>query len=428
VTGRLLFSAPPQNQSTLEAATVTPIGYPVLLKDVELVASPGFPLRESVPTLRLRNMRITLAYESLGRQLADLLATGDGPRVANWCTFASWSSRTIGATINPYEIPPGLRDTPKAMQRKLVTVAQRMTRRNHGAVFRSLAVGNRFIFLEIGTAVALFLQAFSDLPVDRPGQELAWKTYNDTLTTKLDGIRRLDPSWTPTAQADPEQLRRGLRLYFDALVAGLVEKPTSSRDRLDGLVSRQRNVRSELILAANIQIGAYEQVRADGYVAASLSLRGTRALRRLIVCGTGAEPKTRHRVFARCFARIVTRFGLAVILPNEIVKIGDRLQAPLRRDGSRSATVFGGDVGSIESPELQALMMRFDFDDFDSDQRLVMRRRVKNWLDFSERMHYIANLFRAYHEDQSLLSTRIFTYVEHELLCAGKLPDEESTS
>ena len=83
-------------------AQAAPISLPITRDEVVVIASAGFPLWEPLDTLQLRNHRITLAYGDLSHQLSRLTAGNDdeGPGDANWCTFATWSSRTIGTCID----------------------------------------------------------------------------------------------------------------------------------------------------------------------------------------------------------------------------------------------------------------------------------------------------------------------------------------
>jgi hypothetical protein len=432
MTGRPLYYPSPRLKRDLErngAPSALPINATIGIGDVRRIATRGFPLKEDVPTLQLRNQRVTLAYHSLGKQLSDLIAASHpNVRVANWCTFAAWSSKTIGATISPDEHPPAV---PKRIRfkRQIVKFVQWTTRRNHGAIFRSLAAGNRFIFLEVGLAAAEFIKAFTDAPIspkaiegdtsipetltqadvaelDRRREQWAefWSGVEDSLVE----LKALDPSWVPSQAGDPELLRVGMRLYFDALY-----EPNDNRC-------------SELVLAANLYIGAYEQFRADGYVVTSFAIRGEAAFRRLLLRGTGRSGNPIRRLAVWIYSMILTRFGLALLMPNEIIKIGRPLRPPMMADGkTRRRDLFAGDVQTIEEPRLQALLSRYDFNDIEAEGHrkvAVTRRRAKNWLDYHERMHYIANLFRAFHNDPDLLSRQVFEDRHADELRAGRLP------
>src|SRR6185436_9966532 len=53
----------------------------------------------------LRNLLITQCYHDLSTGLAELLSGGN----ANWCTFATWASKTAGCFVRKDELPAALR-------------------------------------------------------------------------------------------------------------------------------------------------------------------------------------------------------------------------------------------------------------------------------------------------------------------------------
>ena len=121
--GRIMYVDPRRRRRVLpsgkrrfakdDEVTAEPITFPITEAEVRAIATKGFPLWESIEVMQLRNRRITLAYSNLSTQLATLIAQGDSEnRDANWCTFATWSSRTIGASIDPHPVPPPLQHLP----------------------------------------------------------------------------------------------------------------------------------------------------------------------------------------------------------------------------------------------------------------------------------------------------------------------------
>jgi hypothetical protein len=378
-----------RNQDYKPAALVTT---PITSESVALIASDGFVFKESVPQLELRNRRITVAYADLARQLTDMVDNNTGVRCANWCTFAAWSSKTIGATIDPNEVPPGLRDThlPKLAKRFLIRLFQWLTRRHHGAIFRALAAGNRFIFLEIGLAVSLFVEHFENSP---HADEVLWQQYWAEMEERLVSFSALDPSWVPSTAPDPDQLKRGMRSYYEARYA------------------TEHDKKAEHNLAAGIQLGAYEQKRADGYVITSLSISGKRSFRRLMNHRTGRERDLHRRYLNRCYARLLTRFGLAMIMPDGVAYLGRGLPTP-----PSQPALFVGDVDDISQPALQALLSRYDRSDFSR-----FKRGARNWIDYGERMHYIVSMFRSRQSDPLLLDTPLFPPEDTVLLLSGYL-------
>ncbi|HET6951413.1 MAG TPA: hypothetical protein VFI47_13610, partial [Acidimicrobiales bacterium] len=171
-----------------EAVTAAEVDTPISSREVRLIASQGFPLWEPVPVMVLRNRRITIAYADLSRRLADAIAGDGSARQANWCTYATWSSRTIGNWIDPEARQAPIPDRPgwgDSLERTLRPLTEWLVARDNGATYRSLAAGNRYVFLEIGLAVACFLEH-----VEHAGQgvrhEATWSRYWDHMASVLD--------------------------------------------------------------------------------------------------------------------------------------------------------------------------------------------------------------------------------------------------
>jgi hypothetical protein len=361
---------------------------PLTEAGVRAIATAGFPLDEPVPELELRNRRVTLGYGELSNQLAGVIA-GGGDRVANWCTFATWSSKSIGSTIDPDEIPPGLRQlpVPSLIRRYVVSICRRIFRRQHGAIFRALACGNRLIFLEVGVVSARFVEAFA---VD-DRSEPRWDEYWRSADVALDEIARLDGPWVPTKPADRRRLHDAMRCYFDAAVATEAKR------------------RGELVLAGNVELAAYEQERAQGYLAVVLAFFCGRAMNRLLTTRSGEFAGSLMRLSTEVCSRIMTRFGIALILPNEVVDLARRQRMPV--DGS--CAVWPDD--QVTESMLRDLLRRYD-----RSPGAGVKRGARSWLSFDERMHVITNLFRAHHGDGSLFA-RPFSDVDTTLLRSGTL-------
>ncbi len=369
-------------------AHAAPISLPITQTEVHIIASAGFPLWEPLETLQLRNHRITLAYGDLSLQLARLTAGNDNEAEwdANWCTFATWSSRTIGTCIDRRPehglIHQLLRHFPGPLRRLLSGLSEALLCRGHGAVYRTLAVGNRLVFLEIGTAVSHFLGCFAaghDGSI-QPDFEAYWSDVRAFLT----GLRHLDPSWLATAPPDPETLRAGMRAYFDA-----GNEP-------------DHKAKAELVLLGNLLLGAYEQTRVEGYLTATLSLFTTSWLHRLMRGPTpgvfAAIGRALAVPFSTLYARFATRFFLALELPTPGAMTELMVGKPVPSlDGSTRTLDFPEVLRHIVQPELQAVLTCYDLSD-----RAFSRTRSRNWASFADRMNYITNLFRSRQRDRSL--------------------------
>ena len=382
--------------------TATPLGcdLPISSEEVRRIASQGYPLWEPIEAMQLRNRRITLAYGDLSCRLADLLARG-GPRQANWCTFATWSSKTIGAWIEEDAAPGGGIERswwmPGVVARAVERGLQWLVCRDNGATYRSLVAGNRYVFLEIGLALSTFLETFPPAP-DEGDREPQWTTYWDRIEALLAELGDLDPSWMLTESPPPADLRLGLRKYFEAMVC---EDPCE---------------RDQLVLAGNLLMGAYEQRRVDGYVTVSLALFTGRAMRKLIRRRFDAD-RSWYRVPSALWARLMTRF-LVLRTPDEELHV----HRPLPRPPGPEAPMFPDDLSVITNPLLQALLTRYD----DSDGR-EDRRRVRDWTSFDDRMNYITNLFRSRQQHAALFTAPFPPEVAQRLLKGELTPDARTS-
>ena len=373
-----------------QGVQAAPVTLPISRREVATIASPGFPLWESLDTMQLRNHRITLAYGDISHQLAGLIANSDDESSwdANWCTFATWSSRTIGTCIDRRPehglIHHLLRRLPSPLRSVLFAMAEQLLCRGHGAIYRTLAIGNRLVFLEVGTTVSHFVERFGSTAQndERPSFDDYW----DDIGTFLDGLRRLDPSWVATPAPDPITLRSGMEAYFRALTEA------------------DPKARAELVLLGNLLLGAYEQTRVEEYLTASLSFFTTSWLDRLM---RGPKPGIRAALgrglaapFSTLYALFATRFFLALELPTPDglaeLMVGRPVPPVDAKGGGLNFPVV---LRHIANPELQAVLTRYDLSD-----RHATRTRTRNWSHFGDRMNYITNLFRSRQRTSSLFS------------------------
>lgn len=372
-----------------EAVDVQRVDRPITAEEITRIASVGYPLWEPLDVMQRRNRRITVGYSDLSERLARLIARGDERRDANWCTFATWSSKTIGTWIeldaapapllNLHKVPPFVADG-------LVKGVRWLLQRENGASYRCLAAGNRFVFLEIAQATAHFIEHFEG--VDTDPDEKRWEEYLAHMRQLNADLRRLDPSWLLTDAPEPEDLWLGLRQYYEALT-------TEDRKR-----------RAEHVLAGTLLMGAYEQRRVDGYVAASIALFTERSMRQLVRHRTGVLPGL-PRWPSMIYARLMT-MGLVLDLPDQQLQVSKPLPPP------PGGPLFPPDLQVITLPLLQALLTRWDASDGEDGGR-----RARNWSDLDDRMNYIANLFRSRQQHPVLFGRPFPAEVERSLLQDG---------
>ena len=107
-----------------------------------------------------RNCWITYGYYDISRRLRVHIGNN-----ASWCTFARWSSATVGESLRLDLDSRRLSDVFKRWPLRLFSeMAQDVYRDaraiSDAAMPRTLAQGNHFVFHEIGHAVAEFLEWF----------------------------------------------------------------------------------------------------------------------------------------------------------------------------------------------------------------------------------------------------------------------------
>ena len=131
----------------------------------------------------LRNYWVTQTYSDLAAGLSRLL----GPNTANWCTFGTWASDTVGRNIRGEDLPKWLHDrvvlhdgmmgairsVNEGPQGKLLSECLHLVTPDHvidvvrellGACAVNLSNGNTEVFAEIAPAAATFIACFGAQP------------------------------------------------------------------------------------------------------------------------------------------------------------------------------------------------------------------------------------------------------------------------
>jgi hypothetical protein len=334
----------------------------------------------------IRNLEITECYAQLA---AGMAARASG--CSNWCTFATWASRQAGCTIRG-------EDMLDELQRLLGQDAELMHPLDsswrwllrYGLFQRdtwlgrlvadlhtpfdaferasdAVAAGNRKVFDEIGLHFARYLHETDvSLAVDSPEFEHF-----------LDGF----------APGEPPDGQRYLRQAFTRYQQQHAE--------------RDRKRRAELITLANLEIGMHEQTRLQPQIRKALNTAipehdlGWRLLRRGL-----------QRKLTELSREVITDSLLVLTLPGAVLALGRNLDAP-----------FPAELRSPDEPELVALLALYE-----PVPPAVDDCGARDWSDFAQRMHYIAHLFRAFHERPELASAP-FTPEQVARFRAGAVPE-----
>jgi len=326
----------------------------------------------------IRNLQITECYSRLAAAVVER-----GERCSNWCTFATWASRQAGRTIRGEDLLGQLQRELGREAELLHPVASfwralvrhglfqpdtrlgRLTARLHTPfdaielASDAVARGNRKVFAEIGLEFARYLHA-------------------PDLESFLAGLRPGDP---PDGQ---RYLRQAFTRYDQARA------------------ERDPKRRAELLVLANLEIGLHEQTRLQPEIREALDAATTpdkRLWKRIL-----GWPLQRQ--LTRVSRSVITRSFMVLTFPGAVLALGRHLDAE-----------YPEALLTPENAELEALLARYE---------PVPPARddcgARDWSDIAQRMHYIAHLFRAFHERPDLASPP-FTREQVERIRAGALPD-----
>ncbi|HET6339783.1 MAG TPA: hypothetical protein VFG30_41515 [Polyangiales bacterium] len=402
----------------------------------------------------LRNLLITQGYHELSEGFARAL----GPENVTWFTFASWSSKVVGQFIQNDELPGLVRIWIEGAE------DQRMQRLN--TQLRSLHV-------EPGDTQHVALDAAVRCAVNDMRMYLAagnTQVFAELAPVFGRWLDELGPDRTP----DPAKLQR----FVISLQPGPIEPDKVAIDpktRELTLVARGGQTllaeaarhyytakfeldpkrRAERILLANATIGLHEQTRLQTYIAGSLNApvgdtlvnathdalaerlgnellgpRGYALVDRLL------SPLTDH--VERVFHRFATELMMTLKLPGETLHLGSDLPAPAGRP------LFPKVLQTIADAELGMMLAQYNAlaersEDRDAlraieeaaevlmgklgfDEKFALGTGADDWVQLSQRMRYILELFRSRQQLQSLLQPT-FTAAQVATMKQGKIPD-----
>jgi hypothetical protein len=366
--------------------------------------------------LVLRNLLITQSYHELSLSLARML----GPS-SNWCTFAKWASKQAGVTIRREDLARvlelELKTAPGLVQAfgEVVEAVLRFGSRLDPLGIRiagewvllgtatleraseAVARGNRKVFEEIGREISRFLAEFADedtfdgaeiarfVEALRPGDPPEGQGYLRRAITHL---------YEAWFLADPKA--RAERIFLASLEIGFHEQTRLQpelEDALESAIPSREELRRHLLHALFPGAGVLLRLR----------LRLPRVLRR-----TGPLDAALDRLceeFRELLRRTITEALMRIDMAGETVKLGRDL-----------AKRHPESLRSIADPELKALLARID-----PTSDSLAGSAAGDWADFPDRMHFLTDLFRCYH-DEPALAQPPFTPEQVAALKAGVRP------
>lgn len=358
----------------------------------------------------LRNLLITDAYARLAAALRRR-----GPTCANWCTFATWASRQAGQSIRGEDMVESLRARLRlparvthpihSMWRKVLarglfnpdTRLGKLVRIVQGPLdpferaSEAVARGNLKVFEEIGDAFARYLVATG------PGGG-GFDAFARTLTPgdPPNGQRLLRQAFTRYHEAErsPSDPRNALRMFVANVEIGWHEQmrlQPDIQDAMEGPVTEVKQVGLQIL----------------GWMAPGSSLwwRWLRTALATVMGGIVWPLAAFWRAIAR---EVVTdRLMMLRIPPARVLRLGAHLDAP-----------YAASLDQVDDVELTKMLLDWgclaDPHECGAD----------DWADVTQRMHYIAHLFRAFQEDAAL-ATSPFTDAQVAEIASGRIPEGE---
>ena len=365
----------------------------------------------------IRNLLITQCYCEVSAAFADRTGLG-----ANWCTFATWASKQAGQTIRQED----LMRTLEAMLKKeleieqalslIASLAQQMGAKQSfenikhttlisiietaaGRASEAVSRGNKKVFEEIAREFARFI-----------AECLQDTSY--TVGHIEEFCRLLRPGPPPEGQ---EYLKRGFTRYYVSLFETDPKKRAESR------------------FLANLEIGFHEQNRLQPEIAESLNT------------AAAVDPqKVKSRLLSILFpgddgghlGSIFKSFlSKTDLLDNAITMLVSRVQHHLRlvltahlmtltvppdnrlHLGHDLVAVYPAHLQQLADQDLLSLLAKID-----PTPDSLLQSGAADWADLPERMHYITELFRCYHETESLFDSA-FSVEQLAELRNGKIPE-----
>lgn len=378
---------------------------PPPIDEIDRIARLGDPI--------LRNLQITQCYYEISQEVAGL--TGFS---ANWCTFATWASKQAGQTIRQQdllrafeecfyrspEISAALEDMTSSLKdmgaRLPVAVSKDALLRalNPASAFAragdAVARGNKKVFEEIGREFARFLAAFKDDA-----------GFDRNKTARFCAALR---------PGDPPD---GQRFLGEAFTAYCEARFNTGKKKI------------ELMLLANLCAGYHEQIRLQPEITEALNaaLSGSVELRRKLssLVLPGFYLRARARVLGDRQSLLNSVFDRLIGEVNRLIRqvITDQLMTlrlsstEVLRLGRDLQGNFSQALENISNPRLREILAHID-----KTTNSLNQSGTKDWADFADRMHFIADFFRIYQERRHLFDPP-FTSEQVAALQSGNRPD-----
>lgn len=338
-----------------------------------------------------RNLQITQSYWELAAEVERRIIGH-----ANWCTFATWASQQAGITIRHQDLPDLLRQRLQKSWKVIgldLKLLQLLEESNVdllqvvidsvselGPLRRSsdfVGKGNNKVFAEIAPFFAQWLARFPDITAISDAQ-------------MDDFSQGMKPGPPPEGQ---DMLKQAFQHYRAAARAS------------------DPHGRAQLMLLANLQIGFHEQMRLQPEIEGALNgalLKPGDLVDLLVQKLTGYEGKIAKAVEKLWRSDDTPLRSLANLLATEVetqvrMLITDLLMTlwlpphTVLRLGHDLTQRNPDILQTISNPDVLKVLVGFG-----ADNDTPSGSGALDWANFTQRMHFIAALFRAYAVDKNL--------------------------
>jgi len=333
----------------------------------------------------IRNLQITECYARLAAALA---ASGGGPG-ANWCTYATWASRQVGATIRGEDLLDDLQrlllEGSWLLHPIQVTWRQLLRR---GLFQPKTRLGR--LMAELHTPFDAFERASKEAAA---GNLKVFAEIGFEFARYLEGGVPFEKFLEDLRPGDPPDGQRRLRDAFTCY-----ERQRAERDP---------KAHAELGVLGNLEIGLHEQTRLQDQIRKALDAPfvtqedlGLRALVAVFPSArawwliiqqpsaavVGVFAGALQRESSRLAREVITGSLMVLSLPGRVLDLGtnlaDPFPEPLRQPANR---------------DLIGLIARYEPVPPAPDDCAA-----HDWSDLHQRMHYISHVFRVFHFDDAL--------------------------
>lgn len=357
----------------------------------------------------LRNLKITQCYYDLSQAIAQRI----GHENVNWCTFATWASKTAGRFIRMENVNLHLHNSlhlSNDYSHWLLAIQEKFNELNleqefghqrvHAAALNSIslisadiAAGNLKVFSELGPVFSSMVDAF----------DKSIEGNHDAIEIVLSGLQT-----GSTFDGGQDLLYNAIRDFHAAL-----HEPDQSK-------------KAELILRANAQTGLHEQIRLQPFIAGALEAPLPHSFSTIIHRQVAEiEPTHTHHILHGILDHLIAPIGkkvhdawlylsthylMTLLFPDEVLHLGQDLPNPA------GAPLFPEQLLNLQDDRLNSLLLQYE-----AHLNTTLHSRSKNWARLEDRMHYILHLFRSRQQHKPLHESP-FEETQIEYIRQSKVP------